>query len=154
MNFDEAFTKLIGHEGGYVSNPLDKGGETKYGICKRSYPQLEISSLTEYDAKVIYKRDFWDKCRCADLPAEVRFDVFDGAVNSGVSQSIKWLQRAIGAADDCVVGPKTIALANTQFAGITARYNGTRLKFMTDLPTWGSFGKGWARRIACNMTIG
>jgi lysozyme family protein len=152
MNFDQSFAKLIGHEGGYVNNPADPGGETKYGISKRSYPHLAIASLTKYDASVIYHRDFWNAAHCDSLPDEVRFDVFDGAVNSGVSQSAKWLQGAVGAVQDGSIGPKTIAAARAiPGATVAARFNGQRLKFMTDLKTWDSFGKGWARRIAKNL---
>lgn len=151
MKFEEAFTKLLGHEGGYVNNPKDPGGETIWGISKRSYPTLHIPSLTQYDAMAIYKRDFWDKCKCDELPEDIRFDVFDGAVNSGNSQSIKWLQRAIGAIDDGVIGPKTIALAQIQIRSLQSRYNGQRLMFMTNLTTWPEFGAGWARRIAANL---
>lgn len=153
MIFDHAFEKVIGHEGGYVFDQRDPGGETKYGISKRAYPNEDIKNLTLARAKQIYKRDYWDRCRCDDLPFEVRFDVFDAAVNSGVSQASKWLQRAVGAKPDGVIGNLTIKAAQ-QIDGITIamRMNGERLKFMTDLPTWPHFGKGWARRIAENLT--
>jgi lysozyme family protein len=58
--FDQAFTRLLGHEGGYVNNPADPGGETNWGISKRSYPQVDIKALTQQQAKWIYQRDFWD----------------------------------------------------------------------------------------------
>lgn len=152
MNFDQAFEKLLGHEGGYSNLAADPGGETNWGISKRSYPHLNIATLTEYDAKQIYRRDFWDKCHAEQLHGAVRFDVFDGAVNSGVSQSAQWLQRAAGVIDDGVIGPVTIG-ACSRFAGsvISARYNGQRLAFMTRLKTWPVFGAGWARRIADNL---
>ncbi|HEY8355387.1 MAG TPA: glycosyl hydrolase 108 family protein [Methylophilaceae bacterium] len=152
MRFDQAFQKVIGHEGGHVFDPRDPGGETKYGICKRSYPDEDIKNLTLARAKQIYKRDYWDKCRCDDLPFEVRFDVFDAAVNSGVRQASIWLQRAVGAKPDGVIGNLTIKAAR-QIDGMTIamRINGERLRFMTDLPTWQHFGKGWARRIAENL---
>lgn len=152
MIFDHAFEKVIGHEGGYIFDPRDPGGETKYGVSKRAYPNEDIKNLSLARAKQIYKRDYWDRCRCDDLPFEVRFDVFDAAVNSGVSQASKWLQRAVGAKPDSVIGNLTIKAAQ-QIDGMTIamRMNGERLKFMTDLPTWQHFGKGWARRIAENL---
>lgn len=152
MIFDHAFEKVIGHEGGYIADSRDPGGETKYGISKRAYPNEDIKNLTMARAKQIYKRDYWDRCRCDDLPFEVRFDVFDAAVNSGVSQASKWLQRAVGAKPDGIIGNLTIKAAQ-QIDGMTIamRINGERLKFMTDLPTWQHFGKGWARRIAENL---
>ena len=96
MDFDEAFDILIGHEGGHVDHPNDPGGETKYGISKRAYPDVNIAALTLDDAKAIYREDYWDRVRADELPAELRFPLFDAAVNSGVAQSIKWLQRAVG----------------------------------------------------------
>ena len=153
MTFDQVFDKLINHEGGYIFNPHDPGGETKFGISKRSYPHLDIHSLTLADAKTIYRRDFWDRAQCDKLHPDLAFDLFDGAVNSGIGQSIRWLQRAIGVADDGVVGPLTLASINREndTSAIRARYNGHRLDFMTRLSTWDVFGKGWARRIAANL---
>lgn len=153
MTFDQVFDKLIGHEGGYVFNPHDPGGETKFGISKRSYPHLDIHALTLADAKTIYKRDFWDRAQCDKLHPDLAFELFDGAVNSGIGQAIRWLQRAVGVADDGVVGPLTLASINRENdpSAVQARYNGHRLDFMTRLSTWDVFGKGWARRIAFNL---
>jgi lysozyme family protein len=156
-DFDRAFAKVIGHEGGYVNHPADPGGETKFGITKRTYPDVDIRNLTLDGAKAIYKRDFWDKVRGDDLRWPVSFNAFDGAVNSGVSQSAKWLQRAAGLTGDRVdgkIGPVTLGAVNAADPDIiAARYNGVRLQFMTDLKTWGTFGKGWARRIAGNLML-
>ena len=153
MTFDQVFDKLINHEGGYIFNPHDPGGETKFGISKRSYPHLDIHSLTLADAKTIYRRDFWDRAQCDKLHPDLAFDLFDGAVNSGIGQAIRWLQRAVGVADDGVVGPLTLASINRENdpSAVQARFNGHRLDFMTRLSTWDVFGKGWARRIASNL---
>ena len=152
MDFDTAFTRLLGHEGGYVNHKADPGGETQWGISKRSYPTLNIATLTEWDAKQIYRRDFWDRIKADELPEAVRFDVFDGAVNSGIAQSSMWLQRAVGVDDDGVIGPQTLAACRV-LAGsmVKARYCGHRLAFMAGLSTWPAFGRGWARRIADNL---
>ena len=153
MNFDTAFEKLIGHEGGYSNDPHDPGGETKFGISKRAYPALDIRNLTLADAKAIYKRDYWDRAQCDRLPPELAFDVFDAAVNSGIGQAIRWLQRAVGVADDGYVGPLTLGALTRDGdpSAVQARFNGHRLAFMTNLSTWQTFGKGWARRIAANL---
>jgi lysozyme family protein len=152
MNFDQCFAALIDSEGGYVNHPNDPGGETKFGISKRTYPQLDIKNLTLADAKAIYKRDFWDRAQCDKLPQGLAFDVFDTAVNSGIGQSIRFLQRSVGVADDGVIG--SITLVNIQrddAEAIQARFNGQRLDFMTRLSTFDTFGKGWTRRIAANL---
>lgn len=155
MTFDQAFDRLIGHEGGYSNHPADPGGETMWGVTARvaranGYAG-PMRDLPREKAKAIYRRLYWDAVKADQLPAVVRFDVFDGAVNSGVEQSAKWLQRASGAVADGIVGPKTVAAAAAAGPVIAAKYNGHRLQFMSDLPTWGSFGKGWARRIASNL---
>jgi lysozyme family protein len=153
MDFDSAFEALIGHEGGHVDHPNDPGGETKYGISKRSYPEVNIAGLTLDEAKAIYRADYWDRVRADELPSELRFLLFDAAVNAGVAQSIKWLQRAVGVRDDGVIGPITLAaIADSNPHQISSNFLGQRLKHMTDLRHWDQFGRGWARRIASNLT--
>lgn len=154
MNFDSAFKMVIGHEGGYVNHPLDPGGETKYGISRRSYPDEDIAGMTLERAKEIYKRDFWDKCRCDALPHPVDFVTFDAAVNSGVVRAAQWLQEAVGALVDGFVGPRTINAVAAMGADEAARRaSAVRLIYLTQLPTWPTFGKGWARRVAHNLLI-
>ena len=140
---------LLQHEGGYVNDLKDPGGETKYGISKRAYPDEDIKSLTLDRAKFLYKRDYWDKVRADNLPKQIRLAVFDAAVNSGVSQSIKWLQRAVGTNDDGIFGPATArAVIGADPYKTAASILGQRLAFMTSLQTFDRFGKGWSRRIA------
>jgi lysozyme family protein len=147
--FDQCFDKLISHEGGYVNDPRDPGGETKFGISKRAYPQVDIKNLTLDAAKDIYKRDYWDRAQCDKLPPQVAYLLFDAAVNSGIGQATRFLQRAVNLADDGVIGPMTLAAVGRLDAEvISARFLGQRLEFMTKLTTWDTFGKGWARRIA------
>jgi len=153
MNFDQAFDALISHEGGYVWNEKDPGGETKFGISKRSYPSLDIKKLTLADAKSIYLRDFWQRAQCDKLHPDLAFTVFDAAVNSGIGQAVRWLQRAVGVADDGVIGPLTLAQINREqdTSAIQARFSGHRLEFMTKLSTFDTFGRGWSKRIATNL---
>ena len=147
--FDQCFDKLISHEGGYVNHASDPGGETNYGISKRAYPSLDIKALTLADAKAIYKRDYWDRAQCDKLPPSVAYVLFDAAVNSGIGQAIRFLQRAVNVADDGVIGPMTIAAVTRLDAeSVCARYIGQRLEFMTKLTTWDAFSRGWSRRLA------
>ena len=147
--FDQCFDKLISHEGGYVNHASDPGGETNYGISKRAYPSLDIKALTLADAKAIYKRDYWDRAQCDQLPSQLSYLVFDAAVNSGIGQSIRFLQRAVGVADDGSIGPITLSAAKRMDTdSLCARFLGHRLEFMTKLSTFDVFGKGWARRVA------
>jgi lysozyme family protein len=152
MNFDAAFERLVGHEGGYVNHPADPGGETKYGISKSSYPREDIRGMTLARAKEIYRRDYWGPAGCDAVPDAIKFDLFDAAVNSGVRQGVKFLQGAVGATQDGVLGPKTLqALGSTPPERLVMRFNALRLLFMAELTTWPSFGRGWARRVAQNL---
>lgn len=152
MDFDTCFERLIGHEGGYVNNPRDPGGETKFGISRRAYPGEDIAGLSLDRAKQIYRRDYWGPAGCDAVPDGARFDVFDMAVNAGVKTAIRTLQRAVGETDDGILGPRTLqALQSMPAARLVARFNGLRLLALTDLPNWPAFGKGWARRIADNL---
>lgn len=156
MNFDKAFEILLKHEGGYSNHKDDKGGATMWGITEavaraHSYAG-EMRNLPVEFAKRIYKATYWDAVRADELPAAVRYSVFDAAVNSGVNRATKWLQTAVGAKPDGVIGSQTLTAVKQQDPeSLNAKYNGVRLTFMTDLPNWGSFGKGWARRIASNL---
>jgi len=150
--FDLAFDKLIAHEGGTSNNSKDPGGLTRFGISQRSYPTLDIAALTLAEAKQIYRRDFWDRAQCDRLPPGLAFDVFDCAVNSGIGQATRFLQRASGVADDGHIGPLTLAaIQRWDPEALQARFNGHRLDFMTRLSTWDVFGRGWARRVAANL---
>lgn len=152
MNFDQAFERLIGHEGGYVNHPDDPGGETKFGITKRTYPLENIKGMTLERAKVLYLRDYWGPAGCDAVPDGIKFDLFDMAVNSGAVTAIKTLQRAVGATPDGILGPKTLQAINSMPAPrLVARLNGHRLEFMADLKVWPTFSRGWAKRIAANL---
>lgn len=155
MNFDQAFTRLLGHEGSYSNDPRDNGGETMWGITvkvARANGYFEdMEAMPQSVAKGIYKRMYWDAIKADQLPASCRYDVFDAAVNSGVTQAIKWLQRSVSVPDDGILGPFTLQAVSVVGNDIKARFNAHRLEFMASLPTWPAFGRGWARRIASNL---
>lgn len=147
MDFETAFDRLLGNEGGYVNDPADPGGETNWGIAKRSYPDLDIKALTRDQAKEIYRRDFWDPLGTA--PSAIKFQVFDFAVNSGIQTAIRKLQAAIGVADDGHWGPVSSAkLASLDVNDVLMRFVAQRIRFWASLSTWDRFGKGWALRAA------
>lgn len=149
-DFDIAFDRLLGNEGGYVNDPADPGGETNWGISKRSYPDVDIANLTREQAKAIYLRDFWNPL--SDAPFAVKFQVFDFAVNSGIQTAIRKLQAAIGVADDGHWGPVSAAkLAAMDVNDVLMRFVAQRLRFWASLSTWGAFGKGWALRAATDL---
>lgn len=155
MTFDQAFDALLGHEGGYSRHPDDPGGETMWGVTARvarseGY-QGEMRLMPRECAKAIYKKRYWDTVRADEMPAPVRYALFDAAVNSGVVQAVRWMQRAAGVGEDGVIGPVTMKAVAADPARVAVRMLAFRLDFMTSLPTWGAFGRGWARRVAAVM---
>lgn len=153
-NFAACLAELLRHEGGYVDHPSDPGGETNFGISKRSYPGENIRGMTKERAGEIYRRDFWNAVRGDELPAGLDLVAFDAAVNSGASRGAKWVQQAIGIAADGVIGPKTITAA--QAANVPRAIQdatAARLDFLRGLKTWGTFGKGWTRRVEAVRTL-
>lgn len=156
MNFEKAFDILLSHEGGFVNHPKDPGGATRYGVTQRVAQkqgyQGDMRELSLSEAKRIARAAYWDEVKADFMPDALRFDLFDGAYNSGPVQAIKWLQRAAAVDDDGVIGPKTLAAVRAADPQkLAKRYNGFRLMFLTDLGTWPTFGRGWARRVAHNL---
>lgn len=119
-HFESAVTATLQHEGGYVCDPLDPGGETKYGISKRAYPTTDIKNLSIEQAVAIYRRDYWDKpglFRLRDKALAAR--VFDLGVNCGPATAIRLLQAASNLLQphdkisaDGVLGPVTAQAVN------------------------------------------
>lgn len=152
MTFDEAFHELLGHEGGYSDHADDPGGKTMWGVTERvaranGYTG-DMRNLPVEVAKRIYKKDYWDAVQADILPEDIRYAVFDAAVNSGPVQAIKWLQACLNVEQVGVLGPKTKVALSVNTKPLKAKYLGHRLMFMTDLKNWKSFNRGWAKRIA------
>lgn len=156
-NFDRALRRVLISEGGYVNDPKDPGGETNKGITKRVYDayrtrnglaRQSVRNISDAEVQQIYRQSYWDLAHCDELPSGVDYVTFDGAVNSGVGQSVKWLQMALGVKTDGVIGPATLAAANSYDAVslIDAMVN-RRLAFLKTLKTWPRYGKGWASRL-------
>lgn len=164
MNFDAAFDRLLGHEGGFQADPSDRGNwtgglvgagslkGTRYGISAAAYPGENIEHLTLVRAKELYRRDYWGPAGCDAVPEAVKFDLFDTAVHAGVKQAIVFLQQAAGELEDGILGPRTLqAVQSMNPWRLFARFNGHRLDHLNNLPTWPRYGKGWAQRIAENL---
>ncbi|RUU15494.1 N-acetylmuramidase [Mesorhizobium sp. M7A.T.Ca.TU.009.01.3.2] len=159
----EALARVLVHEGGYSNNPADPGGPTMKGVTQRVYdayrkrkalPTRSVKSLTSDELFDIYDRQYWDAVKGDQLPAGVDYVVFDGAVNSGVNQSVKWLQRALGGlyegSIDGNLGEGTLAAvaAVNNYDALIDRICDQRLRFLQALRTWRVFGKGWSARVA------
>lgn len=150
--FNSLIERVLSHEGGYVNLASDPGGETKWGISKRSYPHLNIKELTRQDAIAIYERDFWQRVQGEKLPRPFAFQALDAAVNHGIGNAVRWMQRAAGVADDGVIGPMTLAaISRAEPADLVLLFNAERLEFYAKLKTFDHFGRGWVNRTAGNL---
>ncbi len=156
MTFEEAFERLIGHEGGYVNHPDDPGGETNWGITKRTALANgytgDMRDLRRDQAKTIYRNAYWNRAKADEYDGAIGYQLFDAAVNHGMGNAVRFLQRAVGVADDGVIGHMTVAaIRSMSVTDVLAHFNAERLEFYTKLSTWPTFGKGWTRRVAHNL---
>lgn len=146
--WNSAFELLLAIEGGLVDDKNDSGGLTKYGISKKAYPKLDIDNLTIQQAKDIYYRDYWGRCKCDYLPDALSVAVFDYAVNSGTIKAIKSLQMALGVTVDGIIGNQTIGAANRVPLGpVIESIHSERLSFLRSLKNWKRYGRGWGNRV-------
>lgn len=154
--FQTALKRVLQHEGGYVNHPSDPGGETNYGITKSVARQYgykgSMKDIPMDIVEKIYKNQYWDAMSCDSFPFSVGFQLFDAAVNHGLLNARKLLQRAVGVKDDGIVGSLTLAAVRKQpqFALISL-FNSKRIEFYTKISTFNAFGKGWMARVAVNL---
>jgi len=147
MSFDRAFQITVGVEGGYVNDPADPGGETKYGISHRAYPDIDIKALTLDQARDIYRRDYWQAASCDSMPERIGHLVFDCAVHHGVKTAIKLLQRALRVADDGEFGPVTRGQLLARDTNETADLlMAQRMLYLMTCSAWPTYKLGWAKR--------
>ncbi|BEV44429.1 glycoside hydrolase family 108 protein [Afipia carboxidovorans] len=157
--YPAAYRRLRTYEGGNDDDPQDPGGRTSRGIIQRVYdgyrankglPKRDVWLADEAEVAEIYRRQYWDAVRGDQLPAGVDMFVFDGAVNSGPKQSIKWLQRGLGGiVADGVIGEATMAAlrANHDNDLLIGNMADQRMAFLRALKTFPRFGRGWTRRV-------
>lgn len=157
----ERFERLIGmilqHEGGYVYDPVDPGGETKYGISKRSYPHVDIKNLTIEQAKDIYYRDWWLRLRCNEIQDDrIAQKLLDTCINVGAMTGVRILQRALcdvgqPVSIDGLIGPQTIGAAHRADSVqllAAMRYHQTMhyKRLIERNPKLAKFERGWMAR--------
>lgn len=150
------------HEGGLVTKEQaeakgDPGGETKYGISKRAYPHLDISSLTREDAIKIYYKDYWPTWLDSIQEAGLALQLFDFGINAGPKRMVQTLQKSLRVTVDGLVGPKTLgAINNAHPQYVRNRFAEEVIIFYTGLMVKNSvytkFFRGWLRRALDNLT--
>lgn len=151
-NFNDYLKVILKHEGGYVNNPKDPGGETKYGISKRAFPGLNIKELTVEDASAIYYHNYWIKLNLTNIKnEELKLHIFDMAVNAGIKTAIKLLQSIVGTTQDGVLGPRNEAKIGLYEGDIVEEYKKARINYYNTLvknkPQLQVFIKGWINRV-------
>jgi lysozyme family protein len=163
-NWKASFDMMLESEGGFSDDERDKGnwlpdgrkGSTNLGVTQgvweewvgRQSNEKEMRSLTPAMVEPMYRRKFWDACRCNDLPAGVDYLVFDFAVNAGVGRSAKTLQGAVGTTPDGAIGPLTLAAVNAHTPEeLIHEFSEEKVRFYKGLnnPT---FQQGWLNRVA------
>lgn len=168
-NFEKVMSIEDRYEGGYSNHPNDPGGPTNRGVIQRVYDAYRkskgqqtrsVKNLTDEEWRDIFHRQYWLPINGPRLPAGVDLVVMDGAINSGIYQSGKWLQRALGnyytGAIDGHIGEGTLAAINAHpdHDKLIAAYLARRLGMLQNLKTWGDFGRGWTARIVNVRDIG
>lgn len=158
MNFSVAIERVLGHEGGYAHRPYadDPGGETNWGItiatARANGYSGDMKTMNRNEAIVIYKRAIWDRNYLDQMDFAIAFQVFDGIVNHGAGNAVKWLQEAVGVTRDGAIGPQTIAAVNeVDPMYVVLKFNSSRLVFYTQLSNWDANSRGWTRRVAGNL---
>ena len=151
--FEDIIESVLKHEGGYVNDPRDRGGETNFGITKKFYPNVDIKNLTKEQAKKIYHQDYWRPAKCDEVPPHLRHIYFDMCVNFGRSGAVKVLQQAANSKNrnkievDGGIGPNTLnAIQNISLDRVRA-YRVLRFaNIVIDKPKQEKFWVGWFRR--------
>jgi lysozyme family protein len=163
--FDKSLEFTLKWEGGYVNHPNDPGGETNKGIIKSVYDSYRkekglsirsVKEITDKEIKDIYYNKYWLLGKCEDI-ARISLKLaivhFDTCVNTGVTQSAKFLQRSLKVKNDGKIGKGTLkALQDTYKEEIINDYIQQRENFYTLISNKNTklkvFLKGWLKRVA------
>jgi len=159
-NYEKSLELILVHEGGFVNHPEDPGGITNMGVTKSVYEawvekevtEEDMRNLTEDNVAPIYKKNYWDRCKCDDLASGLDLCVFDFGVNAGTGRSARFLQALVGTVADGAIGPNTIRKVNEYVGqeGLESTikdFQKHRQEYYEGLKHFETFGKGWTRRV-------
>jgi lysozyme family protein len=161
-NFEPSLAAVLQHEGGFVNHPSDPGGMTNLGVTKAVWEEFSGKPATEKDMRgltkemvaPLYRKRYWDACRCNDMPSGIDYLVFDFAVNAGCSRSAKTLQQALKIQTDGIIGPVTLkAVKEADAKQFIEAFSKVKEEFYRRLPTFYVFGKGWLNRVEGSKKI-
>lgn len=155
MNFLKAVDIVLEQEGGYSLDPNDPGGQTNFGISKRSYPILNIQALTREGAIDIYKKDFWDRYCVDQLPDQIKLIFFDSCVNQGPGFAVKALQKCVGQIQDGAIGIGTLnAVKLKDPETLLHDFTMERFEAYKTNKRFDAFGIGWLERLIEVVLVG
>ena len=146
-NFDHCITAILTEEGGLVNHSRDPGGLTKFGISQRSYPDLDIASITLDQAKALYKRDYWDVINGHQFSKGLALLLLDCAINQGPVTAITLLQAALDIHQDGIPGPMTQSMAAVKSPEVLTDFCAERALRYEFNRNEAVFGRGWYRRL-------
>jgi lysozyme family protein len=157
-NFARSLEAVLKEEGGYSNHPKDPGGATNLGVTQRVYDAWlknngkaprSVRDIARAEVESIYYQQYWLAVRGDQLPDGVDLAMFDYAVNSGPGRAIKDLQRVLGVKVDGGIGNVTLAaVAAADPIKLVNDLLDTRMRFLKDLSTWSTFGRGWSVRVS------
>lgn len=162
--FETAHKFVARWEGGFVDDPHDPGGATKWGVTIRTLiakgldlnndgviNRKDVIDMTPEQAEAIYRKDYWEAAKCPALPGPLALVHYDTAVNQGVGRAARFLQQAAGATVDGAIGPMTLAAVERKYkkdpAGMITEYCARRAVHYSSLSIVVRFGLGWFRRL-------
>ena len=152
---------ILRWEGGFVDDPLDRGGATNKGITIGTFRNFygndatveQLKNITDEQWLHIFKSGYWDKWKADDIKNQSIADiVVDWAWASGTITSIKQVQEILGVAVDGIVGNDTLTAINTEYQrSLFDKIHSRRIEFVENIvkrnPSQSRFLKGWKNRI-------
>jgi lysozyme family protein len=154
-DFKTAVQKTLVHEGGYVNNPHDKGGPTKYGITQADMPGVDISGITPDQAIEYYREHYWKPLYSQINDQLIAEKLFDLGVLFGTKVAVKILQitvaKDMSIVSDGEFGPTTLSDLNQEGPDLLSRYKTAFIQHCINIvnnnPVDGEFVHGWINRI-------
>lgn len=155
---------VLGHEGGFSNNPLDRGGATNFGVVQKRYDEYRrdrkqelrpVVMITQEEVKDIYST-YWRDAKCSYMPEPLDLLMFDSAINHGAGRAIRILQRVLGCDEDGVAGRDTMNALHEEVVTmgiqhVVDAYLREREAFYDKIvqgdPTQAVFMKGWMNRV-------
>ena len=153
--FDKSVEFVFAHEGCFSDDPADAGGLTRWGISQKNHPDVDIRNLTQEQATKIYQSEYWDACKCGDMPPALAFVVFDMAVNQGAGVAVRDLQKLLNVKVDGIIGAETMAMIRLlSDIGVNQSVISLTTERIYRYAALGKIGymRGWAKRAIECMT--